>query len=122
MKKKRNLIAAEIKEQALFHTYGYSSVKEIDNLNILNATMLAMSRAIAKCPVVPNYYLVDGNLLPESMNCNGKAVIKGDLLMPSIAAASILAKTKRDEIMTFIHKTVPEYAFDKHKGHKGIWN
>lgn len=115
--KKRNIIATEIKEQAFFYTYGYSSVKEIDNFNILNATMLAMSRAIAKCPIIPDCCLVDGNVLPDTINCNGKAVIKGDLLMPSIAAASILAKTKRDEIMTYIHKIVPEYSFDRHKGY-----
>ena len=114
---KRKVIADEIKEKALFYTYGYSSVEEIDKLNILNATMLAMSRAIKKCPVTPDYSLIDGNLLPEAMTCPGEAVVKGDLLMPSIAAASILAKTKRDEIMAYIHKAVPEYSFDKHKGY-----
>lgn len=114
---KRTQIAEAIKEKALFYAYGYASVEEIDAINILNATLLAMKRAILKCPVTPDYALIDGNVLPDDLSCQGETVVKGDLKMPSIAAASILAKTKRDEIMGYIHQTVPEYAFDKHKGY-----
>ena len=110
-------VKRNIKEKALFYTYGYSSVEEIDKLNILNATMLAMSRAIKKCPVNPDYCLIDGNLLPESLECRGEAVVKGDLLVAEISAASILAKVARDQEMRELDQQFPQYEFAKHKGY-----
>lgn len=113
---KREKIAREIKEKAYFYSYGYASVEEVDSLNILNASLLAMERAIGKVPYKIDLCLVDGNKAPM-LSCKVQTIVKGDDLMPSIAAASILAKTKRDEIMGIINSQYPEYLFAQHQGY-----
>ncbi len=95
---------------------GEASVEEIDQINIFQATLLAMQRAIAKIPQKPDYLLIDGNKLP-STSIPGKAVVGGDALCLSIGAASIIAKVIRDEIMENWDKKWPEYGFAKHKGY-----
>lgn len=114
--KKRVFLAAKIKEQALAFSLGSSSSKEIDLLNILNATHLAMKRAFDNLAVIPDFVLIDGR---DTINISIKqrAVIGGDGLSASIAAASILAKVARDELMYEMHEVYPEYNFDQHKGY-----
>ena len=113
---KRNVLDKQIKEHSYFYTYGYASVEEIDKYNILNATMLAMKRAVDKCIVKPDLVLVDGNKLPE-WEYKSLCVIKGDQKFPSIAAASILAKTKRDKIMNIIQTMDNRFNYSNHKGY-----
>lgn len=113
---RRAVIAESIKEKAYCYSFGYASVEEIEKLNILNATMLAMKRAVEQCPFSPDLILVDGNKCPE-WPYNSEAIIKGDSLMPSIAAASILAKEKRDSIMKIIATYDNRYSFELHKGY-----
>lgn len=93
-----------------------ASVDEIDSLNILNAAMLAMKRAVGGLKNLPDYVLVDGNKLPE-LECPAEFVIKGDARSASIAAASILAKVSRDRYMKRIAEQYPQYAFERHKGY-----
>lgn len=112
----RELLECKIKNSSYFYTYGYASVEEIDRLNILNATMLAMKRAVDKCPVKPGLVLVDGNKLP-AWEYNSIAIVKGDQKSPSIAAASILAKTKRDRLMKIIQTMDDRYNYTSHKGY-----
>ncbi len=113
---KRDVLETKIKNSSYFYTYGYASVEEIDKYNILNATMLAMKRAVDKCPVKPDLVLVDGNKIPD-WEYNSISIIKGDQKFPSIAAASILAKTKRDYLMTLIQKNDENFNYSKHKGY-----
>lgn len=113
---KREEIGEQIKEVAYAYTYGYASVEEIDAVNILNATHLAMKRAISKMPLPIDLCLIDGNSGPK-LSVESQLMIKGDDRYPSIAAASILAKVKRDHIMTILDEVVPEYGFSKHKGY-----
>lgn len=112
----RNILETKIKDSSYFYSYGYASVEEIDKYNILNATMLAMKRAVDKCIVKPDLVLVDGNKLPD-WDYESICVIKGDQKFPSIAAASILAKTKRDKIMNIIQSIDNKYNYSKHKGY-----
>lgn len=113
---KRNILENKIKENSYFYSYGYASVEEIDKYNILNATMLAMKRAVDKCCIKPDLVLVDGNKLPN-WEYESICVIKGDQKFPSIAAASILAKTKRDKIMNIIQTIDNKFNYSKHKGY-----
>lgn len=114
--KKRNALAEVIKEKALAWSIGRADPSEIDELNILHATMLAMQRAVARLAVQPQHVLIDGNRVP-SLPMPGNAVIKGDGLVAEISAASILAKVERDNEMAELDKIHPEYGFAKHKGY-----
>ncbi len=112
----RTHLAKLIKEQALSYSIAQASVVEIDRLNILQATLLAMQRAIAGLSVLPDQVLVDGNRLPV-LNIPAQAIIKGDSKVKAISAASILAKVTRDAIMVDYHKEFPNFAFHIHKGY-----
>jgi ribonuclease HII len=113
---RREVLAGRIKERALAYAIASSSVEEIDEINILRASLLAMSRAIAALNMTPHEVLVDGNQLPPvSLPC--RAIVGGDASVRSISAASILAKTARDAHMCELHAVRPEYGFDKHKGY-----
>ncbi|MDT0582742.1 MULTISPECIES: ribonuclease HII [Alteromonadaceae] len=114
--KKRTELSALIKQNALSWSIGRAEVEEIDQLNILHATMLAMERAVAGLHVQPEHVLVDGNRCPNwSYSCD--AVIKGDALFPQISAASIIAKVARDEEMIALDQRYPNYGFAAHKGY-----
>ncbi|MBO9331092.1 ribonuclease HII [Achromobacter xylosoxidans] len=112
----REALALEIRECALAWFVASASVAEIDSLNILRATMLAMQRAVQGLSVLPQLALVDGNQAPK-LGCTVQTVIKGDALVPAISAASILAKTARDADLLRLHALYPQYAFDQHKGY-----
>lgn len=114
--KRRVELAAEIKQHALCWALGRAEPEEIDQLNILHATMLAMRRAVAALTVRPEWVLVDGNRTTE-FGVPASAVIKGDLLVPEISAASILAKVARDEEMQVLHLQHPQFGFADHKGY-----
>ncbi len=96
---------------------GHASVAEIDDLNILRASHLAMIRAIAGLPHAPDHLLIDGNLLPKGLSCTARAVIKGDGLSVSIAAASIVAKVARDQIMVDLAQQHPGYGWETNAGY-----
>nr|CAA6807201.1 MAG: Ribonuclease HII (EC [uncultured Thiotrichaceae bacterium] len=113
---RREKLAIEIREKALAWSLGRAEVEEIDQLNILWATMLAMRRAIENLPVHPDLVLIDGNRCPEAPY-NMEAVIKGDAKIPEIGAASILAKVTRDAEMVELHEQYPLYGFAGHKGY-----
>jgi ribonuclease HII len=115
--KKRQLLAAEIKEKALCYAIGRCSPSEIDELNILHATMLAMSRAVEGLSVKPEFVFIDGNRVPSQLTIPAQAVVKGDSLVEEISAASILAKVARDNEMIELDKRYPEYGFAGHKGY-----
>ncbi|MBQ5563646.1 MAG: ribonuclease HII [Clostridia bacterium] len=115
--KKREKLFDKIKEEALSYSIAYASVEEIEKLNILNAAMLAMKRAVEGLDIEPDMILVDGNKEPDIEDIDCTAIIKGDALSHSIAAASILAKVSRDRLMNEMAKKYPEYGFDKHKGY-----
>jgi len=119
--KKRTMLSEEIKEKAISWSIGRASPEEIDTLNILHATMLAMQRAVQGLAVIPDYVLVDGNRAPtfasEQGNIASQAVVKGDDRVNEISAASILAKVVRDNEMIALDKLHPEYGFAKHKGY-----
>ena len=114
--KKRLLLAQEIKQKALAWSLGRAEPAEIDDLNILHATMLAMQRAIKSLKIRPHFVLVDGNRIPE-LDIPAQAIVKGDSLVPEISAASILAKVARDAEMMALDKQFPQYAFAQHKGY-----
>ncbi len=114
--KKREVLFLEIKQHALAYHIASASVEEIESLNILQATLLAMKRAVEGLTVQPNEIWVDGRDLPK-VAIPGKAIIEGDLLHPNISAASILAKVARDAIMVEYGKTYPGYGFEHHKGY-----
>jgi ribonuclease HII len=114
--KRRERLAIEIKEKALAWCIAEASVDEIDRLNILHATMLAMQRAVAGLSRVPDKVLVDGNRCPRfDMPC--EAIVKGDSLVQEISAASILAKTARDAMLLELDKRYPQYGLAGHKGY-----
>jgi ribonuclease HII len=113
---KREALAALIKEQALCWALGRAEPAEIDQLNILHATMLAMQRAVAALAIVPEWVMVDGNRCPALL-MPATAVIKGDALVPEISAASILAKVARDAEMTALAERYPQFGFAAHKGY-----
>jgi ribonuclease HII len=119
--KRRQALADEIKAEALSWSVAWADAAEIDVLNILAATMLAMRRAILGLSVVPSGVQVDGNRLPDLCSCGrdlvGEAIVGGDAKIPAISAASIIAKTTRDHIMVRMDKIYPNYEFARHKGY-----
>tara|TARA_Y100001970_G_C14251975_1_gene872509 strand:- start:5745 stop:6377 length:633 start_codon:yes stop_codon:yes gene_type:complete len=115
-KKKRESLYEFITKNALSFKIVSISSEEIDKMNILQATLHGMSRCLAEIRPVPDYVLVDGNRFPNT-NIRGKAVVRGDSISKSIAAASILAKVTRDRFMIDLSKQFPEWSFDKHKGY-----
>lgn len=119
--KKRQLLSVEIKQHAIAWSIGRANPEEIDTLNILHATMLAMQRAVLGLKVLPDYVLVDGNRCPtfaaEGGNIASQSVVKGDARVAEISAASILAKVARDDEMVALDKLHPEYGFAQHKGY-----
>lgn len=114
--KKREKLFDEIQEKALCWCIGRAEPEEIDEINILHATMLAMQRAVEGLSIVPDYVLIDGNRCPK-LSMPSQAVVKGDSLVQEISAASILAKVIRDREMVELDKAFPEYGFAKHKGY-----
>lgn len=114
--KKRLVLAEEIKQKALAWSLGRAEPKEIDELNILHATMLAMKRSVENLKIQPHLVLVDGNRVPD-VAIPAQAIVKGDGLVPEISAASILAKVARDQEMEELDKQYPQYAFAQHKGY-----
>ncbi|APD85385.1 ribonuclease HII [Alteromonas sp. Mex14] len=114
--KKRVALAQEIREKALYWNIGRASPEEIDKLNILQATMLAMVRAVEGLSVRPDFVRVDGNRVP-AWNYESEAVVKGDSLHAEISAASIIAKVERDNDMISLHEAYPQYSFAGHKGY-----
>lgn len=112
----REALAAQIKEHAIAWFVGRAEVDEIDRINILQATMLAMQRAVAGLTYRPEYVAVDGNRCP-AFDCPAEAVIKGDLYVPVISAASIIAKVARDAEMQQLDRQYPGYGFAGHKGY-----
>lgn len=114
--RRREQLFDEIRAKALCCSVAQASVEEIDRLNILQATMLAMQRAVKGLRLKPNKVLVDGNRLPL-LNVLAEAVVSGDALVPAISAASILAKVTRDRMLDELHALHPGYGFDRHKGY-----
>ena len=115
--KRRALLAEEIKQKALAWALGRAEPAEIDELNILHASMLAMERAVKSLKIQPRLVLVDGNRIPPNLDLPAQAVVKGDALVAEISAASILAKVARDQEMLELDRLYPEYQFAKHKGY-----
>jgi len=113
---KREYLFDIIRTEAVATGIAFASVDEIDQINILQATFLAMNRAIRQLDPTPDFLLIDGNRSPKN-NCPQKTIIRGDNLSQSIAAASILAKVSRDHLMTKHAKKWPEYGFERHKGY-----
>ncbi|GGC91087.1 ribonuclease HII [Undibacterium terreum] len=113
---KRDLLALEIKQYALAWAVAECSEQEIDELNILQASMLAMRRAVEALKIVPTLALIDGNRCPV-MAIRSEAIVKGDDKVAAISAASILAKTARDLALAKLHEIYPQYALDQHKGY-----
>ncbi|MEQ4511453.1 ribonuclease HII [Dickeya zeae] len=114
--KRRLALYDEIREKALAWSLGRAEPEEIDTLNILHATMLAMQRAVAALPVTPDFVLIDGNRCP-ALPMPSQAVVKGDSRVAEISAASILAKVTRDREMEVLDQQFPEYGFAQHKGY-----
>jgi ribonuclease HII len=118
---RRELLAATIRSQSLAWGLGWADAAEIDTLNILQATMLAMRRALAALTLAPQHVVIDGNRCPDlkglAFECTAEAVVKGDALVPSVSAASILAKVARDEHMRVLDGRYPGYGFADHKGY-----
>lgn len=119
--KKRQILSEEIKQKALAWSIARATPEEIDTLNILHATMLAMQRAVEGLNIEPDYVLVDGNRSPSFHHNNGQitsqSVVKGDARVAEISAASIIAKVARDDEMIELDKRYPQYGFAKHKGY-----
>lgn len=115
--KKRLILAEEIKAKALAWSLGRAEPHEIDELNILHASMLAMERAVKFLKITPHFVLVDGNRIPANLGLPAQAVVKGDNLVAEISAASILAKVARDQEMLELDRQYPQYEFAKHKGY-----
>lgn len=113
---RRDELALEIKQYAKAWAIAECSIEEIDELNILHASMLAMKRAIESLSVQPELALIDGNRCPK-LAIAARAIVKGDDKVSAISAASILAKTARDAVMLDLHRQYPEYGFDRHKGY-----
>lgn len=116
---KRNTLAIEIKKHARAWCVAQASEQEIDQLNILQATMLAMQRAVQGLSLTPELALIDGNRCPV-LKMAAQAIIKGDDKVEAISAASILAKTARDAALMELHARYPQYAFDQHKGYPTV--
>ena len=114
--KRRERLFDEIRARALCFSIAEASVQEIDAINILQATMLAMKRAVEGLRLKPVKVLVDGNRLPV-LDVRAEAIVQGDALVPVISAASILAKVHRDRLCDELHQLYPVYGFDQHKGY-----
>jgi len=114
--KKRQQLDLLIRQHALSFSIGQADVHEIDQLNILQATMLAMQRAVAGLTIRPDKVLVDGNRVP-ALPCKAEAIVGGDGLVAEISAASIIAKVYRDRMMKDLHHHYPQYGFDSNKGY-----
>ena len=114
--KRREKLFDEIKAKALCFSIAQASVQEIDEINILQATLLAMKRAVEGLRLKPVKVLVDGNRLP-AIDIRAEAIVQGDALVPAISAASILAKVHRDRLCEQMHAQYPQYGFDQHKGY-----
>jgi ribonuclease HII len=114
--KRRERLFDEIRARALCFSIAQATVQEIDQLNILQATMLAMKRAVEGLRLKPQMVLVDGNRLP-TLDILAEAIVQGDALVPAISAASILAKVHRDRLCEEMHERYPAYGFDQHKGY-----
>ncbi|HEY3487868.1 MAG TPA: ribonuclease HII [Gammaproteobacteria bacterium] len=108
-----------ITADALAWAVASATVDEIDSINILQATLLAMRRAVEALPQLPAKVLIDGNRCPI-LGCASEAIVKGDMLIPVISAASILAKVTRDRLMVELHREYPQYGFDRHKGYSTV--
>ena len=115
--KKRDQLFPLIQENALAWSIAWATPAEIDELNILHATMLAMQRAVSQLSIVPEFALIDGNRCPPGLPCPAEAIVKGDLKEPAISAASILAKVYRDREMVELDQRYPDYGFARHKGY-----
>jgi len=115
--KKREALAPLIRERALAWAVGIATVEEIDRLNILHATMLAMRRAVEGLAVPPDQVLIDGNRVPPGLTVPARAIVGGDASEAAISAASILAKTGRDHEMMALAALYPQYGIAKHKGY-----
>jgi len=114
--KRRERLFDEIRARALCFSIAEATVQEIDQFNILQATMLAMKRAVEGLRLKPQMVLVDGNRLP-TLDILAEAIVQGDALVPAISAASILAKVHRDRLCEEMHARYPVYGFDQHKGY-----
>lgn len=114
--KRRIALFDVIQREALCWSVGRATPAEIDQLNILHATMLAMTRAVEGLSVQPDHVMVDGNRCPP-WTYSSEAVVKGDGLIPAISAASIIAKVTRDNEMLSLHNAYPDYGYDQHKGY-----
>jgi ribonuclease HII len=114
--KRREALSEQIRQTALAWSFGRCEVSEIDEFNILQASLIAMERAVAALSVAPDHVLVDGNRLPR-FECTAEAIVKGDTKIAEISAASIIAKVERDQEMMVLHERFPEYGFDRHKGY-----
>lgn len=114
--KKRESLFDVIREQALSYSIAYATVDEIEEINILNATMLAMRRAIDGLDMKADYAMIDGNKIPP-LDIDAECIVKGDAKSMSIACASILAKVSRDRLLHKYAEEYPMYGFDKHKGY-----
>ncbi|HXU42893.1 MAG TPA: ribonuclease HII [Burkholderiales bacterium] len=114
---RRELLAERIKERAISFAISSASVEEIDRLNIFQAAMLAMRRAVTALGVPPEEAWIDGNQCPRELPCRAKAFVDGDARYKPISAASILAKTARDAEMRALNQRYPGYGFDQHKGY-----
>lgn len=113
----RERLASAIRSRSLAWSICVVEAAEIDRVNILAATLLGMSRALAALSPVPLLALIDGNRLPKDLPCPGRAIVRGDASEPAISAASILAKTERDRLMIELGQRYPGYGFDRHKGY-----
>lgn len=115
--KKREKLFDVIIENAVSYSIVFVDPKTIDEINILNASLLGMKQAVKSLSLTPDLVIVDGNKVPPEMDVETKAVVKGDAKSLSIAAASILAKVSRDRYMEKLHEEYPQYRLDKHKGY-----
>lgn len=115
--RRREALEKEIKEKALAWAVARAEVEEIDTLNILHASLLAMRRAVEALSPAPQLALVDGNRCPPSLPCRAEAIVRGDQTVPAISAASILAKVARDRELLNLEACYPGYGFARHKGY-----
>lgn len=115
--KQREKLFDEIQKQAVAFSIVFVGPKEIDSYNILQATLLGMTRAIEQLSIAPSLALIDGNKIPMNLPCSARAIIKGDSKEQCIMAASILAKVSRDRYMDALHTSFPQFGFAQHKGY-----